>query len=125
MEGCLHIDNQFLLEIYNFRVDLITEIVDSTDITIIPTINPDGFDRATEGKCSGNNLNSLGTNLIFVFAGEDFKSGRLNERKKDINRDFPTWRDVNSSRDDLYDDRQPETKVMIDGLFKIIISIFI
>ncbi len=26
---------------------------DRTDITLIPTINPDGFDRATEGRCVG------------------------------------------------------------------------
>jgi hypothetical protein len=28
---------------------------DRTDITLIPTINPDGFDRATEGRCVGKN----------------------------------------------------------------------
>ncbi len=27
--------------------------IDRTDITLIPTINPDGFDRATEGRCVG------------------------------------------------------------------------
>jgi hypothetical protein len=26
---------------------------DKTDITLIPTINPDGFDRATEASCYG------------------------------------------------------------------------
>ena len=35
------------------RVDEITNLIDTTDITIIPTINPDGFDRAKEGECSG------------------------------------------------------------------------
>ena len=28
-------------------------IIDSTNVTIIPTMNPDGFDRSTEGKCTG------------------------------------------------------------------------
>ena len=42
-------------------------------------------------------------------SGEDFKSGRLNAGKEDINRDFPTWMNVKSSREDLYRDRQPET----------------
>ena len=37
--------------------------MDSTDITIIPTMNPDGFDRGKEGECSGT----------------DYKSGRLND----------------------------------------------
>ena len=44
-------------------VDYITELVDTTDITIIPTINPDGFDRGTEGACSG----------------ADYRTGRYNE----------------------------------------------
>ena len=48
-------------------VDSITELVDTTDITIIPTMNPDGFDRGKEGECSGT----------------DYKSGRLNEGRGD------------------------------------------
>ena len=44
-------------------VDFITALVDTTDITIIPTINPDGFDRGTEGACSG----------------ADYRTGRYNE----------------------------------------------
>ena len=56
-------------------VDTITQLVDTTDITIIPTINPDGFDRGTEGACSGG----------------DYETGRYNEGNKDLNRDFPTW----------------------------------
>ena len=92
------------------REALITQLVDTTDITIIPTINPDGFDRAMEGKCSGNN-GTVKEKHKLIFQGDDYKSGRLNEGKVDINRDFPTWRDVNSSRDDLFRDRQPETKV--------------
>ena len=44
-------------------MDSITGFVDTTDITIIPTMNPDGFDRGKEGECSGT----------------DYKSGRLNE----------------------------------------------
>ena len=35
-------------------VDFITALVDTTDITIIPTINPDGFDRGREGACYGS-----------------------------------------------------------------------
>ena len=45
--------------------------MDRTDITIIPTINPDGFDRGTEGACSG----------------ADYKTGRFNEGNRDLNRD--------------------------------------
>ena len=38
---------------FKCSVDEITELLDRTDVTIIPTINPDGFDRAKEGACSG------------------------------------------------------------------------
>ena len=51
--------------IYFFSEDTITELVDTTDITIIPTMNPDGFDRGKEGECSG----------------ADYKSGRFNQGK--------------------------------------------
>ena len=44
-------------------MDSITELVDTTDITIIPTMNPDGFDRGKEGACSG----------------ADYQTGRYNE----------------------------------------------
>ena len=43
--------------------DNITELVDTTDITIIPTMNPDGFDRGKEGECSG----------------ADYRTGRFNQ----------------------------------------------
>ena len=51
--------------IMSHSVDSITELVDTTDITIIPTMNPDGFDRGKEGECSG----------------ADHKTGRFNEGK--------------------------------------------
>jgi len=79
------------------RVDEITELLNTTDITLIPTINPDGFDRAEEGACSG----------------ADYRTGRYNEGRADLNRDFPTWRDVNETMDSLYANRQPETQAMM------------
>ena len=35
-------------------VTRVAKLLATTDITLIPTINPDGFDRGTEGACSGN-----------------------------------------------------------------------
>ena len=32
---------------------VVVDSTDRTDITLIPTINPDGFDRSTEGQCTG------------------------------------------------------------------------
>ena len=45
--------------------------------------------------------------------GENFRSGRLNNNKKDLNRDFPTWKDVGQSTERLLTGRQPETKVFL------------
>lgn len=49
----------------------ITELVNSTDIYIMPSMNPDGFENSVEGNCNGH-------------AG-----GRNNARSIDLNRSFP------------------------------------
>ena len=46
-----------------------------------------------------------------ILAGGDYQTGRFNEGNIDLNRDFPTWREVNSTADYFYLNRQPETKV--------------
>ena len=51
----------------------ITRLVDNTDISLLPSLNPDGWDRATEGECSG-------TGRV---------SGAANDNGVDINTDFP------------------------------------
>ena len=59
-------------------------------------MNPDGFEEATTiaKKCSG-------------------VKGRYNANRKDLNRNFPTWAHLNFSKDDLLDQREPETQAMI------------
>ncbi|KAM9318296.1 carboxypeptidase D [Pholidichthys leucotaenia] len=49
----------------------ITELVNSTDIYIMPSMNPDGFEKSTEGDCGGNS------------------GGRNNAKNMDLNRSFP------------------------------------
>jgi murein tripeptide amidase MpaA len=56
----------------------IVDLVNSLDLHILPSMNPDGFERAREGECEGENL----------------KSGRTNSNGKDLNRNFPTWDDL-------------------------------
>ena len=81
----------------------ITRIIDETDISILPSLNPDGFDRATPGACSGTGK----------------QAGMYNEGDKDINQDFPTWEDYQRFIEDedfnpFEGGRQPETLAMME-----------
>ena len=49
----------------------ISELVNNTDIYIMPSMNPDGFEKSVEGDCSGEN------------------GGRNNAKNLDLNRSFP------------------------------------
>uniref|UniRef100_A0A8C5BHP1 Carboxypeptidase D, a n=1 Tax=Gadus morhua TaxID=8049 RepID=A0A8C5BHP1_GADMO len=49
----------------------VTELVNTTDIYIMPSMNPDGFEKSVEGECDGTD------------------EGRVNARKIDLNRSFP------------------------------------
>lgn len=70
------------------RDENITTLIDTTNIFIVPTMNPDGFENSVEGTCSG-------------------KHGRSNAQDKDLNRDFPDQ--FNTALEDKWIDRQPET----------------
>lgn len=61
---------QYLLENYG-RDQRVTSLINTTDIYIVPSLNPDGFQRAKEGDCQGQ------------------KGGRENGRRLDLNRKFP------------------------------------
>ena len=41
---------QYLLKNYG-RDTRVTELVDRTDIWLMPSLNPDGFEKASEGNC--------------------------------------------------------------------------
>ena len=43
--------------------------------------------------------------------GENYAAGRYNEGNQDLNRDFPTWKELDANRTALDYNRQPETKV--------------
>ncbi|TRY93922.1 hypothetical protein DNTS_035529 [Danionella cerebrum] len=61
---------EFLLEKYG-EDPRVTELIDSTDIYIMPSMNPDGFERSEEGDCTGRD------------------EGRSNAKHYDLNRFFP------------------------------------
>jgi len=48
-----------------------TELVDTTDVYIMPSMNPDGFEKSVEGDCAGRH------------------GGRNNAKNMDLNRSFP------------------------------------
>ena len=77
------------------------KLLETVDLWILPTMNPDGFERGTEGLCEGGN----------------YATGRYNEGHRDLNRDFPTWRDFNAignnPNHDIFRERQQETKLLM------------
>ncbi|XP_078080962.1 carboxypeptidase D-like [Mustelus asterias] len=60
---------QYLLEGYG-RDQRVERLLNGTDIYIMPSMNPDGFEKSVEGDCSGEH------------------GGRSNARGKDLNRSF-------------------------------------
>lgn len=81
---------QYLL--FNYDKDpSIKKMVDSTNIFIMPSMNPDGFEHAEQGNCPGI-------------------KGRSNANKIDLNRNFPDQFGGNIGV------LQPETKAIIEWI---------
>ena len=81
---------QHLLQNYGVD-DRVTKLINTTDIYIMPTMNPDGFEAAREGECRG-------------------VRGRPNHHLADLNRNFPDqWRANNPTP-------EKETQIMMDWI---------
>nr|CAH7712255.1 unnamed protein product [Callosobruchus chinensis] len=79
--------------IYNYgKVDRVTRLVNSTDIYLMPSMNPDGYENSEEGQCES----------------KDRYVGRENENHVDLNRDFPDQFEPQRAGT-LLSGRQPET----------------
>ena len=90
---------KYLCEQYGNESSNIKELVDSTRIFIMPSMNPDGFEIAEPwGADSGGA--SIGT------------VGRWNANEKDLNRNFPDY----FGR--IHPDIQPETWAVIEWIMK-------
>ncbi|XP_011647483.1 carboxypeptidase D-like [Pogonomyrmex barbatus] len=91
---------QYLLDRYG-KDDRITQLVNQTDIYLMPSMNPDGFENSVEGKCESK---------------EDY-SGRENANHVDLNRDFPDQFDRRLSQlkkgMSILNGRQNETVAMM------------
>ncbi|KAI5642610.1 zinc carboxypeptidase domain-containing protein [Phthorimaea operculella] len=94
---------QFLLHNYG-KDERVTRLVNETEIYLMPSLNPDGFEASQEGNCE-----SL----------PDFV-GRNNAKGVDLNRDFPDQFDKNRSNDleYLFSGRQPETTALMKWVMK-------
>ena len=64
---------QHLLTNYGVE-ERVTRLVNTTDLWLMPSLNPDGFAAGHEGECDG------------MYSGG---AGRENANRKDLNRDFP------------------------------------
>ncbi|CAH2052750.1 unnamed protein product, partial [Iphiclides podalirius] len=89
---------KYLLMNYG-KNDRVTRLVNTTDIHLMPSLNPDGFEASKEGECE-----SL-----------QESAGRNNAKGVDLNRDFPDQFDRNRSNEEayLFGGRQPETAALM------------
>ncbi|KAK2580979.1 hypothetical protein KPH14_006039 [Odynerus spinipes] len=89
--------SQYLLHNYG-KDERVTQLVNGTDIFLMPSLNPDGFEKSQEGKCDSN---------------QDF-SGRENANHVDLNRDFPDQFDRKLRKGgNILQGRQDETIAMM------------
>ena len=86
----------------NGRDPRVTRIVEGLDIHILPSLNPDGFENATKGVCSGYHLGT----------------GRHNGHLVDLNRAFPSWDNLTLSQEELTAEAEPEVAAIIDWVLK-------
>ena len=99
--GNMHGDETVGRQILIYLIQLICEthdtdpriawLIHSTDIYIMPSMNPDGFEKSTEGSCEGGH--------------------RTNANEIDLNRNFPDQFSPNRKLD-----IQPETQVLMDWI---------
>ena len=85
---------QYLIKGYG-KLDRITFLVNNTDIWLMPSLNPDGFEMAQEGKCYQR--------------ASDGGTGRANANNVDLNRNFPDQFHDGKDLESLLSQREPET----------------
>jgi len=84
----------FILQEYKKNNPRILQLLNSTDLHLMPSMNPDGYEAAAEGVCDPNPSNI----------------GRQNENHVDLNRNFPDQFVINKTDDaGMVAKREPET----------------
>ncbi|CAK6437901.1 unnamed protein product [Pipistrellus nathusii] len=79
----------------------LVRLLNTTDVYVLPSLNPDGFERAREGDCG------------FGDGGPPGAGGRDNSRGRDLNRSFPDQ--FSSGAPPALDD-VPEVRALIDWI---------
>lgn len=79
----------------------VVRLLNTTDVYVLPSLNPDGFEHAREGDCG------------FGDGGPPGASGRDNSRGRDLNRSFP---DQFSTGEPPALDDVPEVRALIDWI---------
>jgi len=97
----------YLVQEYARNNPRVRRLLDTTEIYILPSMNPDGYEKSSPG-CS------RALNGLFNFFGRR-PSGRENARGQDLNRNFPKQFDENNNVDfrTLASGRQPETVALM------------
>ena len=85
--------SEYLAKSYG-KNERITNLLDTTEIHIVPTMNPDGFEKKA------------------LFS----QSVRANANNKDLNRAFPTWKDLGQDRNELTNGREKEVTAMVNWI---------
>lgn len=84
----------------NYKKDeQVTYLIDNTNIFIMPSANPDGFEAVAEGTC-------------------DFSLGRNNANNVDLNRNFPDQFDTLLNKDNIYQGRELETIALMSWIME-------
>lgn len=87
--------SEYLAKSYG-KNERITNLLDTTEVHIVPTMNPDGFEKKT------------------LFS----QSVRANANNKDLNRAFPTWKELGQNKNELTDGREKEVTAMINWIME-------
>ena len=103
MHGNEVVGRQILIYLIEYLLDnygkpdqeRITSLINNTNIFIMPTMNPDGFEKAAEGMCTG-------------------VVGRGNANNYDLNRNFPDQFPIMEKQ--YLDPIQPETQALMDWI---------
>ncbi|XP_071532744.1 carboxypeptidase D-like [Panulirus ornatus] len=88
----------YLINSYVNNDPRVVRLLNNTEIHLMPSMNPDGFEMAKEGNCNGFG-----------------RSGRENANGVDLNRNFPSqWKLL--SEKEIYSNREPETLAVMSWI---------